>query len=102
MAEPVCTSKVLGTVVEQTGDSDDDTYDDNRAWDKVKKGLHSVKVLYRSIEEFFILQLQIIAERVLGSWGESLFIFRKQGELAVILRQPGSWGTLSNMNLIIK
>ena len=38
----------------------------------------------------------------LGSWGECLFNFREQGEIAIILREPGSkflilgsWGALS-------
>ena len=41
---------------------------------------------------------------VLGSWGESLFNFREQGEIAIILREPrstllilGNWGALSKM-----
>ena len=44
---------------------------------------------------------------VLGSWGERLLNFWEQGEIAIILREPGSkllilgsWGALSKMIMV--
>ena len=82
MARPVSTTKAIVTVVEQIDDTEDESAA-NKALEKVKKGLHSVKVLYRSFEECFILNLQLIIYgtliRVSGA-GEKAFFFSESRE----------------------